>query len=261
MSEGRLVGKAILVTGGTSGLGFAMARRFLQEGARVAITGRDEALGGRAESALRELGQAWFLPADASDAAAVDRSMVRTVELMGWLDVLVNNAGLGSVARTVDTPVEDFDLMMAVNVRGCFLYARTAYPHLAERRGCMIHVSSDAGVTGEQSIGVYSMTKAAVIMLSKMLALDGGPDGVRSNCICPGDILPGMRHLTAPGERTRSDDPAGWPTPPIGRIGRATDVADAAVFLASDESAFVTGAVLLIDGGMRAGFPTHRQHL
>ena len=90
---------------------------------------------------------------------------------------------------------------MAVNVRGYFLYAKAAYPHLAAT-GSMVHISSDAGVLGEHGIGVYSVSKAAVVMLSNMLALDGGPDGVRSNCICPGDILPGMRHMSPPGEAT-----------------------------------------------------------
>ena len=117
----------------------------------------------------------------------------------------------------------------------------------------MIHIASDAGVTGEPDIGAYSVSKAAVIMLSKMLAAECGPDGVRSNCIAPGDIAPGMRHFPAPGEPDgRETDPSEWPVPPIGRIGRAADVADAAVFLASDESSFCTGALLLVDGGMRS---------
>jgi NAD(P)-dependent dehydrogenase (short-subunit alcohol dehydrogenase family) len=166
----------------------------------------------------------------------------------------VNNAGIGVAARAIDTPVEDFDRVMAVNLRGYLLYAQAAYPHLAARRGCMIHVSSDAGVTGEQAIGVYSVSKAAEIMLSKMLALDGGPDGVRSNCICPGDVVPGMRHVARPGRDAADDRPSTWPVPPLGRLGRASDVASAATFLASEEASFVTGAVLLVDGGMRAGF-------
>ena len=148
---------------------------------------------------------------------------------------------------------------MAVNLRGYFLYAKAAYPHLAARRGCIVHVASDAGVMGEPGIGAYSVSKAAVIMLSMMLAVEGGPDGVRSNCIAPGDIWPGMRHFGSPGQ----DDPAGnderpedWRTPPIGRIGQAEDVAGAAAYLAGDDAAFVTGAVLLVDGGMRAAHGT-----
>jgi NAD(P)-dependent dehydrogenase (short-subunit alcohol dehydrogenase family) len=128
----------------------------------------------------------------------------------------------------------------------------------------MIHVASDAGIWGEQAIGLYSVTKAAVVMLGKMLALDGGPDGVRSNVLCPGDTWPGMRHLAPPGEQDTGEQDTGeqdtgesgndWPLPPIGRIGQASDVAAAAVFYASGEAEFITGTTLLVDGGMTAGY-------
>ena len=256
---GRMEGKAALITGGTTGLGLAIAERYLDERARVVITGRNRDLGRAAEARLREHGDAWFLQADAADRDAVVASVDETVSLVGSLDVLVNNAGIGVSARTLDTPDEDFDRVMAVNVRGYFLYAKTAYPHLRARRGCMIHISSDAGVLGEQMIGVYSISKAAVITLSNMLAMDGGPDGVRSNCICPGDILPGMRHMGQPGmDRPEDDDPSSWHLPPIGRIGEAADVAGAALFLASEDAAFCNGVNLLVDGGMRAGYNAGR---
>jgi NAD(P)-dependent dehydrogenase (short-subunit alcohol dehydrogenase family) len=248
-------GRAALVTGGTTGLGSAIAERFAAEGARVAFTGRDAGLGADAE---RRLGteHARFLAADAADAEAVRSSVRDAVEWLGGLDVLVNNAGIGVEARVLDTPDELFDRVMAVNVRGYFLYAKAAYPHLAERGGSMVHISSDAGVLGERAIGVYSVSKAAVVMLSNMLALDGGPDGVRSNCICPGDILPGMRHMAPPGATDRAEDPAEWFVPPLGRIGEPEDVAQAALFLATEASSFCTGSVLLVDGGMRAGYRT-----
>jgi NAD(P)-dependent dehydrogenase (short-subunit alcohol dehydrogenase family) len=161
---------------------------------------------------------------------------------------------VGVTARLVDTPLADYDRVMDVNVRGYLLYAQHAYPHLARRRGCMIHIASDAGVWGEQATGLYSVTKAAVVMLGKMLALDGGPDGVRSNVLCPGDIWPGMRHMAPPGEQDRGETGDAWPVPPIGRVGQASDVAAAAVFYASDQAEFITGATLLVDGGMTAGY-------
>ena len=175
------------------------------------------------------------------------------VDQLGTLDVLVNNAGIGVETSLLHTPLADYDQVMNVNVRGYFLYARAAYPHLARRRGCMIHIASDAGIWGEQSIGLYSVSKAAVVMLGKMLALEGGPDGVRSNVLCPGDTLPGMRHMGPPvgADRPESGD---WLVPPIGRIGEARDVAAAAVFYASDEAEFITGTTLLVDGGMTAGY-------
>ena len=249
---GSLDGKAALVTGGTSGIGLAIAERFLAEGASVVVTGRDEELGSQAAETLGA--RARFRRADAAARDEVDASVAFAVERLGGLDVLVNNAGIAVEARLIDTPIADFDRTIAVNLRGPFLYARACYPHLAARNGCMIHISSDAGVTGEPEIGAYSISKAALIMLSNMLALDGGPDGVRSNCICPGDIEPGMRHFAPPGgEEGPPDDPSAWTLPPVGRIGRATDIADAAAFLASAASSFCTGSVLLVDGGMRAG--------
>jgi NAD(P)-dependent dehydrogenase (short-subunit alcohol dehydrogenase family) len=250
----RLEGRRALVTGGTTGLGYAIAERFVAEGARVVITGRNVDLG---REALERLGappsRSRFLRADAADAAEVRASVEDAAAEMGGIDVLVNNAGIGTEARVLDTPDGLFDEILAVNLRGPFLYAKAAYAHLRERPGAMVHISSDAGVLGENEIGVYSVSKAALVMLSNMLALDGGPDGVRSNAICPGDIAPGMRHLTPPGEEHRDDDPSTWFRPPLGRIGEAEDVANAAVFLASDESSFCTGTTLVVDGGMRAG--------
>jgi NAD(P)-dependent dehydrogenase (short-subunit alcohol dehydrogenase family) len=259
---GMLEGKRALVTGGTTGLGLAIAGRFLAEGAQVVITGRDRTLGERAETGLGQRAgaepgpAARFIAADAADPAAVASSVDAAAEHLGGLDVLVNNAGVGVVARLLDTPLADYDTVMNVNVRGYLLYAQRAYPYLARRRGCMIHIASDAGVWGEQATGLYSVTKAAVIMLGKMLALDGGPDGVRSNVLCPGDVEPGMRHMAPPGQSQRegAEDASGWPVPPIGRIGQPGDVAAAAVFYASDQAGFITGTTLLVDGGMTAGY-------
>lgn len=249
---GLLEGKRALITGGTTGLGLAIAGRFVREGAQVVITGRDHDLG---ESARQALGQrARFIAADAADPEAVAWSVRGAAEHLGGLDVLVNNAGAGVTARLIDTRQDDYDRVMNVNIRGYLLYAQHAYPHLARRRGCMIHIASDAGIWGEQATGLYSVTKAAVVMLGKMLALDGGGDGVRSNVLCPGDIWPGMRHMSPPGGQDRAEDGAGWPVPPIGRIGQADDVAAAAVFYASDGAGFITGTTLLVDGGMTAGY-------
>ncbi len=248
----KLAGKRALITGGTTGLGLAIAERFLTEGAQVVITGRDSDLGARAEQALGS--DARFIAADAADPDAVALSVNTAAAHLGGLDVLVNNAGVGVTARLVDTPLADYDRVMNVNVRGYVLYAQHAYPHLARSRGCMIHIASDAAIWGEQAIGLYSVTKAAVVMLGKMLALDGGHDGVRSNVLCPGDIWPGMRHMGPPGEHDRGEEDGGWLVPPIGRLGQASDVAGAAVFYASADAGFITGTTLLVDGGMTAGY-------
>ncbi len=252
-----LEGRAALITGGTTGIGFAIAEAFLREGARVVITGRDTELGAQAESRLRAWGEARFLKADAADPAQVTDSVDRAVTLLGGIDVLVNNAGIGVLATPLETPLGDYDRVMSVNVRGCLLYAQACMSFLEARNGVMIHISSDAAVMGQVEIGIYSVSKAAVNMLSAMLAIECGRRGVRSNVIAPGDIEPGMRHFGVPGAPDRpEDDPAGWDRPPLGRIGRADDVAQAAVYLASDRAAFVNGVTLLVDGGMRAGFNT-----
>jgi NAD(P)-dependent dehydrogenase (short-subunit alcohol dehydrogenase family) len=259
---GELDGRAALITGGTTGLGFAIARAFLREGARVVITGRDGAMGAQAETRLRSDGEAWFLQADAAVMDQISASVDVALTHLGGLDVLVNNAGIGVAATTLQTPVEDFDRVMAVNVRGPFLYAQLCMPHLEQRGGSMIHIGSDAGVLGEVEIGVYSVSKAAVHMLSNMLAIECGRRGVRSNVIAPGDTEPGMRHMSPPGGDQRTqDDPAAWPIPPVGRVGRADDIANAAVYLASERASFVNGTVMLLDGGMRAGYNTGRYNL
>jgi NAD(P)-dependent dehydrogenase (short-subunit alcohol dehydrogenase family) len=248
---GTLEGRAALVTGGTAGIGLAIAERLAREGARVVVTGRDEERGRAAAARLGEAGD--FVAADAADADAVERSVAATLKSMGRLDVLVNNAGIALTERLIDTPVEQFDRLMAANVRGCFLYARACMPALTETRGSMVHIGSDAGLRGEQPIGAYSVTKAALVMLSKMLALDGAPAGVRSNCVCPGATAPGMLHIGPASDPERGDDSSAWPFAPLGRVGRAEDVAEAVAFLAGDAAAFVSGAVLLVDGANGAG--------
>jgi NAD(P)-dependent dehydrogenase (short-subunit alcohol dehydrogenase family) len=235
-----MAGKAALVTGGTSGLGAETVRRFAAEGAAVAFTGRDAERG--ADVARASGGT--FHPADVRSDTDTTRAVAAAVEALGGLDVLVCNAGTVLERPLAETPPDELNRILDVNVTGCLRYARACLPHLERRRGSMIHIASDAGVIGEDPVGAYSVSKAAVIMLGKMLAVDCGRRGVRSNVICPGDVAPGMRE--------GDDDPSAWLIPPIGRIGEAADVAAVAVFLASDDAAFVNGAVLLVDGGMRA---------
>ena len=252
---GELDGRRALVTGGTTGIGRAIVEAFLREGARVVFTGRDARIG---DAVAAELGErAEFIAADASDPDRIRASVSEATTTLGGLDVLVNNAGIGVLATPLDTLLEDYERVMDVNVRGYFLHAVECFPHLEAARGNMIHISSDAAILGEVEIGIYSVSKAAVNMLSNMLAIEGARRGVRSNAICPGDTEPGMRHMGPPGDPNRpEDDPATWPLPPVGRVGRGRDVAEAAVYLASERAAFVNGSVLVLDGGMRAGYNT-----
>ena len=249
---GSLDGSGVLVTGGTSGIGAAIAELSLREGARVVVTGRDRERGQAVVRHLRELGAAWFVAADATDPRAVDESVEAAVGRLGGLDALVNNAGIGLVAPLIDTPADVFDRLLAVNVRGPLLYAQAARAHLARRHGAIVNIASDAGLRGEQPIGAYSVSKAAVVMMSKMLALDLAPE-VRCNCVCPGGTVPGMRHIGSLGDPEAGDDPSTWPLPPLGRLGKGADVAEAVVFFLSERSAFCSGATLLVDGGLQAG--------
>lgn len=253
---GRLAGRTALVTGGSSGLGFGIVALFLREGARVLFTGRDAARGQAAEKALSTIGECSFLRAEASSGADAEAAAERIAASWGGLDVLVNNAGVGLAAPLSRTSEADWDRIMNVNVKGYYLYARALLPALTASGGSMVHIGSDAGIAGEAGYGVYSVSKAAVIMLSKLFAVECGPVGVRSNCVCPGDIVPGMRHMmTEAGAERPPDHWHGWPVPPVGRYGATDDVARAVLFLASDDSTFCNGSVLLVDGGMHAGIP------
>jgi NAD(P)-dependent dehydrogenase (short-subunit alcohol dehydrogenase family) len=250
---GQLDGRVALITGGTTGIGLGIARRMLREGARVVITGRDRGHGEAAAAELSQLGQAAFVSADAADADAVQASVAFAVDRFGALHVLVNNAGIALTERLVDTPVDAFDRIIAANVRGPFLYARACFESLCRSRGSMVHIGSDAGLRAEQPIGVYSVSKAALVMMSHVLALDGAPHGVRSNCVCPGATAPGMRHSGPANDPDRGDDASDWPHAPLGRIGTADDVAGAVLYLAGPEASFISGAVILVDGGNGAG--------
>jgi NAD(P)-dependent dehydrogenase (short-subunit alcohol dehydrogenase family) len=235
-----------LITGGTSGIGEAIVSRLTADGARVVFTGRDEA---RGEAVAQRTG-AEFVRADARDGAAIRSSVQAAVAGLGGLDVVVLNAGVlceGTLSETTD---EQWDAVMSTNLVAPFRYARATLPALHETRGSMVLVASDAGVWGETPIAAYSVSKRAVIMLTRMLAVEAGPGGVRVNAVCPGDTEPGM--VTTVAGRETLPDTSQWTRPPLGRLVHARDVAAAVAFLVSDEARTITGADLLIDGGMRA---------
>jgi NAD(P)-dependent dehydrogenase (short-subunit alcohol dehydrogenase family) len=235
-----------LVTGGTSGIGEAIVRLLTGEGARVVFTGRDEARG----AAVAQATGAHFVTADARDGGAVTASVAEAVARLGGLDVVVLNAGVLCEATLSETSDEQWDAVISTNLVAQFRYAREVLPALREGGGSMVLVASDAGVWGETPIGAYSVSKRAVIMLTRMLAVEAGPSGVRVNAVCPGDTEPGM--VTTVAGRDTLPDTSDWTRPPLGRLVHARDVAAAVSFLASDEARTITGADLLIDGGMRA---------
>jgi NAD(P)-dependent dehydrogenase (short-subunit alcohol dehydrogenase family) len=247
--SGNLEGRRTLVTGGTSGIGAALVERLSADGAQVVFTGRDEARG--KEVAERE--GAVFVAADARDEAAIDASVDVAVGELGGLDALVCVAGVITDGSVTQTSPEDWQMLIDVNLTAPYLYSRRCLPLLREAGGgSIVHVSSDAGVWGEEAVAAYSVTKAALITLAQMLAVEAGPSRIRVNAVCPGDILPGM--VTTTAGRERHADTSDWRVPPMGRIGEAADVAGAVSFLLGPDSSFVNGTALLVDGGMRASY-------
>jgi NAD(P)-dependent dehydrogenase (short-subunit alcohol dehydrogenase family) len=237
-----------LVTGGTSGIGRAIVERLVADGARVAFTGRDGERGKEVAAS-----GATFLAADARVPEDVQRSVLDAAAALGGLDVLVLNAGINLDAPLSETTDADWDAVLETNLVAPYRYAVACLPLLRDAGGgSIVAVSSDAGVWAEVDIGAYSVSKRALNWLVQMLAVEGGPAGIRANAVCPGDIAPGMRSTPSGSDRSPDGDTSSWPLPPLRRIGAAEEVAAVVAFLASEDAAFVNGALLLADGGMRA---------
>jgi NAD(P)-dependent dehydrogenase (short-subunit alcohol dehydrogenase family) len=252
---GRLQDARVLVTGGSSGIGEATVARLREDGARVAFTGRDRQ---RGETVAARHG-ATFLEADARDREAVRRSVTNAAEVLGGLDAAVLNAGVIHDGPLTETDDEAWDGIIGTNLVGPYRYAVACLPHLRSAGGgAIVITSSDAGVWAESAIGAYSVSKRGAIMLARMLAVEAGPHGIRVNAVCPGDTEPGM--VTRVGARDDMPDTASWVRPPRGRLVQASDVAAAVAFLVSSDAEMVSGAELLIDGGMRAALHASAVH-
>lgn len=251
-----LTGKAALVTGAGSGIGAAISETFAAAGARVIVTDIDElSAAGTARRIAARGGSAHALALDVTDEAMCDRRAREVLALTGALDIVVNNAGVGHVGTLLQTTGADLDRLYAVNVRGVFNVTRAVLPPMLERRaGVIINLASIGGVVGIRDRLAYCTSKFAVVGLTKSLALDHAMDGIRVNCICPGRVetpwvAERLKQYPDP-EKARREMTA---TQAVGRMGRPEEVAAAALYLASDESAFVTGSTFMIDGGWSAG--------
>jgi NAD(P)-dependent dehydrogenase (short-subunit alcohol dehydrogenase family) len=251
---GRLAGKNAVITGGGAGIGFAMARLFGREGARVSILDLDGARAEQAAAELRAEGlDAAAFQADVADAPGVAEAFGNIAgHSAGIIHVLVNNAGIAEFAGVEDAAPESFERIMAVNVTGTFLCCRAALPHMKRHGGAIVNMASVAGLIGIPKMAAYCASKGAIIGLTRQMAADYTGRGIRVNCLCPGRIagteLDRWIRTLDSDEVTR----AKMAKYPIGRFGQPEEVARAALFLASDEAGFVSGTAFCVDGGMTA---------
>ncbi|HXW93586.1 MAG TPA: SDR family NAD(P)-dependent oxidoreductase [Terriglobales bacterium] len=248
----RLLNKVALVTGATSGIGEATAILFAKEGASVTITGRNQERGHQlCDTIRRSGGKAIFVAADVRQAEQCRQAIERTVGTFGHLDILFNNAGVFYPHTALDCSEEEWDVQIDVNLKGTFLMSKFALPEMIRRgSGVIINNSSGWGIVGGDSAVAYCASKGGVVLLTKAMAIDHGRRGIRVNCICPGDVDTPMLPQDA---RMRGlswqDYLAGCVNRPLGRIGTTDEIAKAVLFLASDDSSFITGATLVVDGG------------
>jgi len=248
----RLANKVGLITGGTSGIGEATALLFAKEGASVAVSGRNEKRGHAViEQILQAGGKAIFLRTDVRKAEDCRRAVDETVGAFGKLDVLFNNAGVFYPHTILDCSEEEWDLQLDINLKGTFLMSRAALPGMIQRgSGVIVNNSSGWGIVGGDAAVAYCASKGGVVLLTKAMAIDHGRQGIRVNCICPGDVDTPMLPEDARLRGLKwSDYLAGCANRPLGRIGTAEEIAKAVLFLASDDSSFMTGAALVVDGG------------
>jgi NAD(P)-dependent dehydrogenase (short-subunit alcohol dehydrogenase family) len=251
----RLAGRVAFITGGGTGIGRAIALAFAREGASVCVAGR------RLEK-LREVivevqkggGVGLAMECDVTQTREVERAVKGTVERFGRLNVLVNNAGTLHVSTVEGISEEEWDRMMTVNVKGPFLVSRAVLPEFRKcGGGAIVNIGSVLGLFAVKDRAAYSASKGAVTMLTKSMALDHAHEKIRVNCICPSvvetDLVKGVFNETEEGQARLK---ARLATIPLGRLGRPEDVAEMAVFLASEESSWLTGAAIPLDGGVTA---------
>lgn len=251
---GRLDGKVAFITGAASGIGAATALRFAREGAALAGFDLERAADGDWARAARAAPDCVFATGDVRDDAALEAAMSEAQRRLGRIDVLVNSAGVGSGGPVHLISLEDWDRCIDINLKGTFLACRRALPRMLEQgSGSIVNVASVEGIEGFEGGSAYNASKGAVILLTRNLAIDYARRGIRANVICPGFVdTPLLRSLLEPPElaeaRERIRD-----AHQLGRFGTPEEIANAALFLASDESSFVTGHSLVVDGGYTAG--------
>jgi NAD(P)-dependent dehydrogenase (short-subunit alcohol dehydrogenase family) len=247
---GRLAGKVAIVTGAASGIGAASARVFAEEGAKVALADRNEQLLNEVTGEIvSNGGTAIAVPADVEDEASIANLIERTVSEFDGLHVMYANAGISGRFELESVTTEEFDRVIRVNLRGPFLCSKHAAPRIVEYGGgSVIFTASELALVGSPNASVYSASKAGLIGMARGLALDYAEAGVRFNCICPGAVDTPMLWGEEKGEREEIEADISSRMP-LGRVGKPEEIAKSALYLASDDSSFVTGHALVVDGG------------
>lgn len=245
-----LEGKRVFVTGSGAGIGKAISQLFIERGARVVVSDIDEA---SAAKAAEEIGAAGVANCDVTDEGQVNAAVAQAVEILGGLDILVNNAGIEISSPLLQQSTESFDKIYAVNVRGPFLAMKAAIGALVESKGNIVNISSVAGVGGSPLLGSYCATKAALIQLTRVAAVEMRPAGVRVNAVCPGFADTAMVERLVPDFEAATQVPfRDLVAAKQGRLGTPEDIAEVAAFLASDRASWITGSHYILDGGLTA---------
>jgi NAD(P)-dependent dehydrogenase (short-subunit alcohol dehydrogenase family) len=246
----------VVITGGTSGIGRATAELFSASGSNVAVTGRNEDRGTAVVDAIRAAGgDALFIRADVRSAVDCGRVVDETLQRFGRIDVLVNNAGSYVPNDALGCSEEEWDEQVDTSLKGTFLMSRAVLPHMIERHGgSIVNNASGWGLVGGAEAVAYCAAKGGVVVMTKAMAIDHGPQGIRVNAVCPGDTETPMEYADAERKGWTWERYVEWASDrPLGRMGAPEEVARAILFLASDEASFITGAALPVDGGGIAG--------
>lgn len=251
----KLSGKVAIVTGGGAGIGRAICERFAAEGASVVVAELVPNIGREtAEMISSGKGKAKFVHTDIKDESSIKELMAETVRSFGGLNLLVNNAG-AFVIRDVNANAEDWDTMLHTNVRGTAFCVKHAVPELKKAGGgVIVNIGSISSVLGQGSMVTYNATKGAILTMTRCMAMDLGPDNIRVNCLCPGNIKTRalISHMKSLGKSYEQAEKELSPLNFLGRIGTPEEVASCAAFLCSDDASYVTGAALFVDGGYSA---------
>lgn len=241
----RLEGKSAIITGGGSGIGLACTRLFSKEGAKVAIMGRKQ---DRLEAAAKEVGgQVLAVVGDLTNNNDLDNVISKTLNAFGKIDIVVNNGGVFAGFPLHETKDEDWDTIMDTNIRSVFQLTKRVLPHMMKRKaGAFIHISSILGLVAAPGVAAYNVSKGALLQFNRSIAMEYGSMGIRSNAVCPGMVKTEMTEELMKDKELMQEWSKDYP---IGRFGVPKDVANACLYLASDESSFVTGVAFPVDGG------------